>query len=376
MIVKYNLLQVIKYSHRIRDALSFVDEALNLTVCLYYYADILQFHVNEFGRLGVEVGVQVVDVLHVDLLPLLYDILFDQILFPWELGPAHAVFARRLAARRLTARRHIRLRLTEAKEHISNASEESLSTWCRSARSGAARRHVLLFYLLRRAFHLGLLFVVLDLIACFLQLIIGFSLFGLVARFAFFLLACITFGLAISFIIVSFLIIIVISTRCLVCFFVRAFITIADFAYGSSHALHIAVNFHQDVQSLAPRSRFGLAVLAAAGVSVIKWIVLVAHGDLYLLECAKHVVTCQDLFADVVQHCQDQLVEEFPFVCEEKIEECSSNMRLSFWKNHGEDREDKIACVQLRTDLVMLEVLVQVWQVLHYQVPDDISMLK
>ena len=42
---------------------------------------------------------------------------------------------------------------------------------------------------------------------------------------------------------------------------------------------------------------------------------------LHLFKYAEHVIASEDLLSNVIQHGQDQLVEELPFVCEEEVEE-------------------------------------------------------
>ena len=151
----------------------------------------------------------------------------------------------------------------------------------------------------------------------------------------------------------------------------------AYFLHGARNAFQVAVDLDQDVQVFASDGRHDFAVgLDAAGMRVVEWIILIAHRNLNLLKSAELVLAGEDLLLDVFQNCQDQLVEEFPFVGEEKIEKCGGDVRLRLRQHHGEHGEDEVARVQFGTHLVVLEVLVQLGQVLHYQVADNIRMLE
>lgn len=119
---------------------SLVNEALDLTIRVYN-ADLLEFNIYKLGCLGVKIGVQVIDVLHVDLLPLLYDVLLNQVLFPWKFRPVQTFFI--WTARGISTWCHIILRLTKSKENITNAAKEARSSRGRTARSWTTRRHIL-----------------------------------------------------------------------------------------------------------------------------------------------------------------------------------------------------------------------------------------
>ena len=88
-----------------------------------YDADLLEFNIYKLGCLGVKIGVQVIYVLHVHLLPLLYDVLLNQVLFPWKLRPVQTFFI--WTSRGISTWCCIILRLTESKENITNAAKEA-----------------------------------------------------------------------------------------------------------------------------------------------------------------------------------------------------------------------------------------------------------
>lgn len=77
----------------------------------------------------------------------------------------------------------------------------------------------------------------------------------------------------------------------------------------------------------------------------------------------------------MVQDRQDEFVEELPLVPKVVVEEGCCHVVLRLGQDHRESREDEVASVHLWLDLELLQVMVGLWEVFHYQESDDVGVL-
>ena len=112
----------------------------------------------------------------------------------------------------------------------------------------------------------------------------------------------ITLFFDLCFLVVNGFFILFVVTGSFVC--LSSFVAVAYLAHRAGDTFEIAVDFNEDFErALASDSWLSFTILNAARVSIVEWIILVAHGYLNLLKSTEHVVAGQDLLANVVQDC-------------------------------------------------------------------------